>query len=65
MPKREVVVRRLDDRSEVRRIPWRASSRREHERALSGLLRQMDTERYFVDDSAFDDLYRQEGNSDV
>jgi hypothetical protein len=50
---KELIVRRIDDRSEVSRIPVENPSERKVERVMMGMLRNMDTERFFIDDSAF------------
>jgi hypothetical protein len=52
----KVYVRKLSDRSIVHTVEVKAATHRRLERVVSGLLRNMDTDRYFVDDSEGDHL---------
>jgi hypothetical protein len=40
------------------------SNPRQYERVMSGMLRNMDTENYYVDDSEFDDIFDADGKID-
>ena len=46
-----LVVRRLDDNSEVHRIELHSTNEHHVDRVVRGLLRNMDTETFYVDDS--------------
>ena len=46
-----LIVRRIDDGSEVSRIKVQNPNERYVERVLRGLLRNLDTNNYYVDDS--------------
>lgn len=51
-----LIVRATDDGSEASRVEVSAPTQRKVEKIISGLLRNMDTDRYYVDDSAFDHI---------
>jgi hypothetical protein len=50
----DLVVRRFGDRSEVSRIPLHNLSENHVDRVMSGMLINMDTDNYFIDDSEVD-----------
>jgi hypothetical protein len=49
-----LVIRRLDDRSEVKRIGVSHLDDRYVGKVMSGLLRNMNTDDYFIDDTEVD-----------
>ena len=55
----ELGIRRLDDNSEVHRVELRSTNSRYVDKVMSGLLRNMDTSIYYVDDSETDQELRE------
>ena len=49
-----LIVRRLSDRQEVDRVGLTSLGERHVEKVMRGMLRNMDTDRYYIDDSEAD-----------
>ena len=56
----DLVVRRLGTREEVSRVTVTSRTQRHVERVMMGMLGNMDTDKFYVDDSEFDAIWQKQ-----
>jgi hypothetical protein len=50
--KKFIVVRQLSDKKEIHRVEVTGKSQGQIEKVMMGMLRNMDTDKYFIDDAS-------------
>jgi hypothetical protein len=55
----DLIVRELGTCKEISRVTINSPTTRKVERVMMGMLINMDKDHYYIDDSAFDELYKE------